>query len=379
MFNIIHEEKSISAGMTMKLQGYLLGYSILQNGVIVGEHKYVEPVKNLVVNSGKDYLLKYQNSTSATASAFARPLFSYYGSTTAYSGVLGYCWRGASSTAATAADTALLSPIGNKTHTFLAGNPNTGTRFDRENGKIIMRVTHDHEVEAQDRNVNELGWFGGTEAAPVLFSRIVLPSTVTVLTGQSLRTVYQLEVTLSPISATSAAPSITGWTTDGDCRWECAFPATSSTFSSPNDYNFALFDAVGTNGVLPDGYWTTQCAERAGLLAYSTTYMCTMYGTAQSFNSFGTRPALPDPSATVYNACSGVGTASSGTATFSVSNYTNGNFYRDSTLVCEPNWTGYSSISIYAIRFRGLMYIFDNPQTKTNTQRLTLNYRISVT
>ena len=379
MFGIGHEEKIISAGMTMKLQGYLLGYSVLQNGVIVQNHTYSTPVKNLVVNSGKNYLLKANNSTSDVGSNI-QVCGARFGKNniSGNSGVLAFCARGSGTTPATVNDTGLAARIGNYATSVLSSNPNTGTCFDRANGKVIMRVTHDHEVEAADRNINELGWFGNTTASPVMFSRLILPSTITVLTGQSLRTVYQLEVSLSPVSSTPVAPSITGWTTDGDYRWECAFPATSSTLATHDPSAFSLFDTVGTGGNMSAAISLGDYTDGGGLVACYSPQAITMYGVAQSFNSFGSRVGTPAPSSTVYNAGSGILTNSAGTSAVTVQNYTNGNFYRDSTLVCEPNWTGYSSISIYAIRFRGLMYIFDNPQTKTNTQRLTLNYRISI-
>lgn len=366
MFGITHEEKELPCiNMSMKLQGYLLGYSILQNGVIVQEHRYAKPVKNMVVNSGKD--LMFNSAFSAYACLFGYNSYN--------SGILGHCGRGGSSTAASATDTELIAPIGNKTSAFLSGDPNTGTRYDRENGKVIMRVTHDHEAESSDRNINELGWYG---LANILFSRVVLPSTITVLTGQALRTIYQLEITITPIAPTSCAPSITGWNTNGNYRWECLFPATSTTFGSTS---LALFPTLTTSGAAASLPYASN-TDGGGL--YGANYNTgrafsgvTMYGTAQTFNTFGTAVPAPTPSDTVYNGMFDWPN-SSGTATATHIAYTAGNFYRDRVLVFEPNWTGYSSISIYAMRLFGLMYIFDTPQTKTNTQRLTLTYRISV-
>lgn len=388
MFNINHEEKELpSINMSMKLQGYLLGYEVLQGGVIVQSHRYAKPVKNLVVNSGKNALMTVQNSNSATMSPATGNYYPRFGvKNSENSGVLAYCARGTSTTAVTVTDTALGNQIGNKTSTILAGDPHTGTRFDKENGKVIMRITHDHENESADRNINELGWFGVQNSVSQMFSRIVLPSTITVLTGQSLRTIYQLEVTITPTVATSCAPSITGWTTDGDYRWECAFPATSTTFATHSSTAFILFDTIDTAGYavsmdFPGGNPT----DGGGLLAAVDSLSLaskggcrfTAYGTAQTFNTFGTRIGDPYPSSTVFTAFN-QNYYSSGSASYTTQNYTPGNFYRDRILVFEPNWTGYSSINVYAMRISGLMYIFDNPQTKTNTQRLTLNYRISV-
>ena len=375
--------KSISVGMNMALCGYLLGYQVLQDGVVVEDVKYHKPVKNLVVNTGKDFLLKTSNSLSSVntcvfSGMVSQPRFGYY--TATHSGVLAYCGRGSGSTATTATDTTLQTQIGNKTNTFLIGDPNTGTAFDREAGKVIMRATHDHEAESSDQNINEVAWFGIQNSVSIMFSRVVLPSTVTVLTGQQLRTVYQLEVTISPISSTPASPTITGWTTDGDVRFECNFPATSTTLVSPAYNTFALFDALTTTGASPassssattDGGGLCGCSQSA-----SNNGAVTMYGTAQTFNTFGTVVANPTAGATVWQAFAP--SVSSGVATSTTANYVNGNFYRDCTYVFEGNWTGNASINIYAIRIRGFMFILDNPQTKSNTQRLTLVYRVSVT
>lgn len=379
------QNKSIGMGLglNMKLQGYLLGYEVLQGDIVVQKHTYETPVKNLVVDSGKDFLMKSNNSLSTTTTCLmtglvSYPVFGYLSGSN--SGVLGFCGRGSGSTSAAASDTGLQAPIGNKTSTILAGDPNTGTRFDREAGKVVMRVTHDHETESTDQNINELAWFGYGSSAYVMFSRIVVPSTITVLTGQKLRTIYQLEVSISPTVSTSVSPTITGWTTEGDYRWECAFPATSSTFTSPPAADFSLFDTLYTTGTTP-GTSSVVYPDTAGLRAASQSSsgngVVTMYGSSKTFNSFGTRTSNETASATIYQAFSA--SSSSGTATSTTANYTDGNFYRDCTYVFDPNWTGYASISVYAMRIRGLMYIFDTPQTKSNTQRLTLVYRISVT
>lgn len=371
MFGIVHEEKELPCiNMSMKLQGYLLGYDVLQGGVIVNSHRYAKPVMNLVVNTGKDLLL-----TAANDANFA--LFGYVTSTlgNANNGALAFCHRGSGTTAPASTDTGLQTPIGNKTSTFLSGDPNTGTRYDRENGKVVMRVTHDHEIESADSNINELGWFGSYSGSYKMFSRIVLPSTITVLTGQALRTVYQLEVSITPITPTSCAPSISGWTTDGDYRWEALFPTTSTVFGS---IPMNLMPTIGTSGspvktgsIAPDNHGLVPSLFQS----YLSSIKVSLFGSTKTFNSFGTAPTSEAASSTVYN----VGRdASGGNSSIATQAYTNGSFYRDVVIIMQPNWTGYSSISVYAMRLFGLMYIFDNPQTKTNTQRLTITYRVSV-
>lgn len=90
MFGIVHEEKELPCiNMSMKLQGYLLGYDVLQGGVIVKSHRYSVPVKNLVVNTGKDFLMKVSNSPTTTVNeslTTSVPRFGY--SSAGASGVL---------------------------------------------------------------------------------------------------------------------------------------------------------------------------------------------------------------------------------------------------------------------------------------------------
>lgn len=385
------ENLPVTVGLSMKMQGYLLGHEVLQNGIVISSKKYDKPIPNLVVDAGKDAFFKYNdsltttNGVASTLYGYSRPSFGYYSSSN--SGSLAYCGRGSGTTAAAASDTALEAQIGNLTNTFLSGDPNTGTRFDQENGKVIMRVTHDHEAESGSVNINELGWFGVQNSVQYMFSHIILPSTISLTAGQQLRTIYQLEITISPIASTSVAPTITGWTTDGDYQWECEFPATSTTFEAHGWTAFALFDTVATTGaVSTTGQLTQGYSDTMALLPFveyvntsQTRGYVVMLGSTATFQSFGTRrySSFPTASSTLYVAFTS--NPSSGDATYTTEDYVAGNFYRDRTLVFSPGWTGLSSIDIYAISLFGLTYIFDTAQTKSSTQQLTLTYRISLT
>jgi hypothetical protein len=44
-----------------------------------------------------------------------------------------------------------------------------------------------------------------------MFSRIVLPSPISLTAGQSLRLIYQLQITITPTTPQAATPTITGW------------------------------------------------------------------------------------------------------------------------------------------------------------------------
>ena len=205
----------------INVQGYVIGYEILQGGLTVCKHTYDKPVKNMIVNSGKDGWCARFGSTSGGAIPDQTV----------------YAARGSGSTPTAATMEELESQIGNRTNQYLTGDPNTGTRYNRETGTIYMRRTYDFEIETSNQNINEVGLFPKattTVASDVglMFSRVVLPATVTVLAGQQLRLTYEIQVTIGPVVPTPAAPAITGWTTDGDAQLVGAFPETSAIYGS---------------------------------------------------------------------------------------------------------------------------------------------------
>lgn len=345
----IHESK-------LKLQGYVTGYEILQNGIVVKQHTYPVPVKNLVVNTGKD-------------------LYGSISGPYALDACTGYLGRGSGSTPAAAGNTQLEAQIGNRTNQYLSGDPYTGTKYTAASGLIQARRTYDSEVEIADRNINEIGLFQSASGG-VMFARIVLPATVTVLTGQQLRLTYELQIVVSPIAATVDSPTITGWTTTGQKRLEGTFPTTANYGNGcgTNDFvwtwnNSGLQDYRGGVANLASGkpyFNSSQSVLETEFEWFSD----------KTFNTFGD----------TYVIGTGVGpnnvridpNSGSGTATSTLESYVNGNYYRDITVVTQPTYpSGLDATSIKAIRCRGLTHIFDTPVAKLNTQRLTLVFRVS--
>lgn len=349
----IHESK-------MRFQGYAIGYEILQNGIIVKQHTYPIPVKNLVVNSGKDnYGIRGYEDAQATIS----PL----GACTAYLA------RGSGSTAAAAGNTQLEAQIGNRTNQYLSGDPYTGVKYTAASGLIQARTTYDSEVEVADRNINEIGLFDSAVGG-LMFARIVLPATVTVLTGQQLRLTYELQITLAPIVATVDSPTITGWTTAGQKRLEGLFPTTTSYGDGSNTNDFLNLwrndrtTTAQTNQFLQSG--NPDQRNGPGINTYFEWFA------AKTFNTWGN--AYVVGSGVAPNNVRIEPNSGSGAATATLEPYVNGNYYRDVTVVAEPTYpSGLNATAIKAIRCRGLTHIFDTPVAKLNTQRLTLVFRVS--
>lgn len=366
--NITNESK-------IKLQGYAIGYEILEKGVVVRKHTYPVPVKNLVVSAGKD-------------------AFCSLGISGALGYVTQYLARGSGSTPAAAGNTQLESQIGNRTNSILSGDPYTGVKYTAATGLIQARKTYDSEVEISDQNINEIGIFQNASGAP-MFARIVLPATVTVLTGQQLRLTYELQITLAPIAETVASPTITGWTTTGVSRLEGKFPTTTSFGSGFGPYYNGLY--ASTNDFIPtwDSSGVTHGAYNndaygkwylnPGTLpensrGYETSYTFEWFD-SKTFNTFGDPYVVGTgvaPNNVRVNDYTGSNSAA-GTATAVVQPYVAGTFYRDLKVTMEPNFPGgLDATNIKAIRCRGVTHIFDTPVQKLNTQRLTLVFRVSV-
>ena len=374
--NITHESK-------IKLQGYAIGYEILEKGVVVRKHTYPVPVKNLVVSNGKDMFCN-MSPMGQNADVFA----------------LHYCTRylarGSGSTPAAAGNTQLEAQIGNRTNIILSGDPYTGVKYTAATGLIQARKTYDSEVETSDQNINEIGIFSDPTGVTSLFARIVLPATVTVLAGQQLRLTYELQITVAPIAETVSSPTITGWTTTGVSRLEGTLPTTTSFgsgFSTPTGGTLTnqfvpLWDNAGsvvnTNNLGGPMYLNPSAKP---VLRYSNYGQATDFEwfSAKTFNTFGgkyttvSNPVAPNNVSIDHSGSYSTTNSTSGTATVVINNYVTGTFYRDLTVTMEPNFpAGLDATNIKAIRCRGLTHIFDTPVQKLNTQRLTLVFRVSV-
>ena len=360
----------------VKLQGYAIGYEVLEKGVVVRKHTYPVPVKNLVVSNGKNMFCNMGYSTQVFALHYCTQ----------------YLARGSGSTPAAAGNTQLESQIGNRTNQILSGDPYTGVKYTAATGLIQARKTYDSEVETSDQNINEIGIFRDPTGVTSLFARIVLPATVTVLAGQQLRLTYELQITIGPIAETVSSPTITGWTTTGVSRLEGTLPTTTSFgsgFSTPTGgtltnqfvplWNNAgsvvnPYDLSGPIYLNP----STKPVLRGSNSGQATEFE---WFSAKTFNTFGDKytivsnPVAPNNVYIDYFSTN----STSGTATVVLQPYVAGTFYRDLTVTMEPNFPGgQDATSIKAIRCRGLTHIFDTPVQKLNTQRLTLVFRVSV-
>jgi hypothetical protein len=93
-------------------------------------------------------------------------------------------------------------------------------------------------VESGSVNYTELGWSYSSSPGNNLFSRTLISGgTVSLVSGQSLRVVYELSITVSPSTETTEALSISGWpvspATNTNVTWKIQG---SGTFSKVDVY-----------------------------------------------------------------------------------------------------------------------------------------------
>lgn len=235
-----------------------------------------------------------------------------------------------------------------RTNTYLTGTGNCGRT--QAGATFTYRRTYDFTAEVANQNYTELGWSDLVTVAANLNSRALISGgSVSVLIGQQLRVVYDLAVTVSPSVSTPGVWSITGWpispatVLDGD--YILANPASGGGVGMPD---------VTTSGGGVGGAWPYQ---RAGTPTHAL-------GTGSIMPSFGSD----------YTAGT---TAGSNTDSFLT--YTDGNFYLDAQSVFNlVTGNGTTWRSLYTSTTRGLIFIFDQAQTKANTHTLTVRSRMSV-
>ncbi len=245
-----------------------------------------------------------------------------------------------------------------RSNTYLTGAGNCGTSFTSTS--VAMMRTYDFSAEGSNINYSELGWSYTNSAGNNLFSRaLVSGGTVTVLTGQSLRVVYTLTVTVPSSTTTGATYAITGW------------PVAPSTLLT-GSYN--LGNPLGNTGNLPLGIVTTtgtntvttSCSYEIGNNSFSG-------GGANSLK-LGTGSTLP----TFGN------DYSAGTSANSVSitrgSYSAGTFQRDWIFhfgVSNGNRTDWRGIFLQGSTTQ-FVFVFDEVQVKDNLHTLDVNVTIAV-
>lgn len=191
---------------------------VMENGSIVHERPWAN---NLILNQGKD-------QWGAGTGSFAR--------------LIENCAVGTGTGTPAATDVGLGAEV-KRTWTYLTGAGNCG--YSDVGNVRTLRRTFDFSVESGSVNYTELGWSYSTSPGNNLFSRTLISGgTVSLVSGQSLRVVYELSITVSPSTGTTEALHISGWPVS---------PATNTNVTWKIQGS-GTFSKVDVNGFTSEGY-----------------------------------------------------------------------------------------------------------------------------
>lgn len=228
------------------------------------------------------------------------------------------------------------------------------------------RRTYDFSAEVAIKNYTEVGVGWAVSGPTTVFSRILLPVSVSIPIGSQLRLTHDLYVAFTPAMERYITASISGWP---------VLPATT-TYASESIQKF-MISTVDTSGYgnvdfacldpgVISGYWGNLFA------GYSST-------NSQNLAPFGTATNRSSPavSAPYYGWLIA---------------YSNGSYMRyksfalglnDGNFIASFNTVGFGinygggPFYPYDTAYQAMCLRFDQPQTKLNTQRLTLVWKWS--
>jgi hypothetical protein len=241
---------------------------------------------------------------------------------------------------------------------------------------MTHRRTYDFAVESATQSYKEvgIGW-SPTLNDTAVFSRAVLPNSVSVVPNQQLRMTYDLQVTFGPTSVRYKTPTITGWPVPPSTTTEMSESMQLFYGGFSNNWMASAVNTDGGNTGWPvldptgrvaswDGYSSYGCS----MFVSSNSASLVPFGSCvdRSTNGYLAFPVL-DPyipgSYVIYKR-----------ATFDVSsaNVTNIRsvgfglyYYLGGDIYSRPYWGNAQAFCC----------VFTQPQTKTNLQTLTLGWK----
>lgn len=100
-----------------------------------------------------------------------------------------------------------------RSNDYLTGDPFCVSSLDTGTGVLRMRRTYDFTAEVAPTTYREfgVGWSVTPMAANTTFSRVVIPGGVDLMVDQQLRLTYELQVTVAPITPQVGSANIVGW------------------------------------------------------------------------------------------------------------------------------------------------------------------------
>lgn len=251
-----------------------------------------------------------------------------------------------------------------RSNTYLTGTGNCGTTLS---GTTLQnRRTYDFSVEAGPATYTEVGVGWASSLATTVFSRILLDSPIALVAGQSLRLVYQLNLTLSPSTPVVKNLPVGGWpvapsvNTDGQEQIQnlniSSVAEAGSTVpyanvyvldpASPNDFSYGRVFALSTNSSALAAFGTA--TSRA-----TTAFVCSVAPTNAAYTPMSFQLDV----SVVFPVAEGV----SNNIRSVIMGGRNG------------GWSYYP----YDTGRQSFVFLFDQDQVKTNTQTLTFTVRFT--
>jgi hypothetical protein len=242
-----------------------------------------------------------------------------------------------------------------RSNTYLTGSGNCGSTI--VSNAVQLKRTIDFPTEVGPVTYTEIGFSPVVTPSTSVFSRILLSVPISIASGQRIRLVYQLNVSLTPTSPVSKTAAIGGW------------PVSPSV----NTDGTEQVQGILTSVVLTDGtsFVTGACMDPADTAA------TTMFVSPSSAALAAIGGSVPDRSFNA-SACNGITKAA----------YTNGTYTIDKTGVfdvTQGNRTDLRSMGVSTSgggsggqplpSSTGFTFLFSQVQAKANTQTLSLTFR----
>lgn len=347
-----------------------------------------KPIHNRIVSGGLDYFLKLNGSNSNFYNGvywgLNRNLFNpwrrYQTSESSYSpynGCLQFMSIGTDGTATSFSDTALKSQVGGYSETpAYSVAPYNGTMVEERNTKVLhLRITLQSVAVENETTIREVGWHGkiyGQENYP-LFSRVVLPSPVTLASGEQLTVCYQMNVTLG-WDEQEISSSILSGLLDSDGNQVRAYSKRLVNNGCGNRYigQFGCYDSIteyyintygngsGSNEATPTaGYTVIPSNLRYVMSPPFLTFTADTNFSAKilsySTNSNFNYPVNDNGSVSFPSVNYG-----SSNGSYQVSDHTDGTNYRDISVTVAPDWPSQSEgyQDIYGLVYFGCFIRF---------------------
>ena len=255
-----------------------------------------------------------------------------------------------------------------RTSTYLSGAGNCETV---QSGTTLQnRRSYDFTTEVGNVTYTEVGVGWAASGPTTVFSRIVLNTPVSLVSGQKLRLVYQLNLTLSPSTPQVKNLPVGGWpvlpsvNTDGqECIQKLGI---SSVGSSGTTATFAgvvaqVLDPGATNSVSFGRMFALSTASTAlsafgsAVTRATTAFLCSVAPTNSSYTPLSFQLDV----STVFQVADAVSAALRS--------------------ICMGARNSAGSQEPYDANHQAFTFLFDQVQTKTNTQTLTFTVRFTWT